>query len=58
LLGYDRENINLLGTHVLNWKEIKNLLNGDLFDKILEYNPRGQKPDPVKPYALINRLTA
>lgn len=47
LLGYARENINLPGTHVLNWKEVKNLLNQDLFDKILQYNPRGQKPDPV-----------
>lgn len=42
LLGYKREDINLPGTHQLNWKHVRhNLINDEFFEKLLEYNHRG-----------------
>ncbi|KAL4455834.1 hypothetical protein ABPG74_003244 [Tetrahymena malaccensis] len=58
LLGYSMEEINIPGTHVLNWKEVKKLLNESFINKVIEYNHQGPKPNKVKPYALVNRITA
>lgn len=58
LLNYKREEINVLNTHVLNWKAVKNMITPELIKQILNFNLRGQKPDPVQKYALINRILA
>jgi hypothetical protein len=41
LLGYDKREINLPGTNVLNWKYVRNLLNDVLIDKLLAYSHKG-----------------
>ncbi|KAL4484274.1 hypothetical protein ABPG72_006385 [Tetrahymena utriculariae] len=58
LLGYSMEEINISGTHILNWKEVKKILNESFINKVIEYNHQGPKPNKVKPYALVNRITA
>lgn len=35
---------------------MKTLLNETFFDRLLEYDHRGAKPEEVKPYALVNKL--
>lgn len=48
LLGHKREEINLPNTHVLNWKLVRSkYINEQFFEKLLNYNHRGSKPDQV-----------
>lgn len=57
LLGHTREEINTKGTHVLNWKLVsKKLINEQFFEKVLNYNLKGEKRDEVPPYSLVNKI--
>eukprot|EP00825_Cyclidium_porcatum_P010125 TRINITY_DN1518_c0_g4_i2.p1 TRINITY_DN1518_c0_g4~~TRINITY_DN1518_c0_g4_i2.p1 ORF type:complete len:668 (-),score=196.14 TRINITY_DN1518_c0_g4_i2:102-2105(-) len=58
LLNYKREEINIPNTHLLNWKYVKEMINPDLIKQIISYNLRGQKPNKVEKYALVNRILA
>lgn len=52
------EEINVPGTHIFNWKYAKTLLNEDFLQRVVEYTYQGQKPNPVKVYALVNRISS
>jgi len=58
LLGFSRQEICLEDTHILNWKAVKELIDDTLFEKLLAYSHRGQKPEYVHMYAKVNRLLA
>jgi len=47
----------LKGTHLLNWKYVKTLLNEAFFDKLLEYNLKGSKGVKSNAYAYVNRIS-
>ena len=51
------EEINISKTHILNWKYVKTLLNEAFFNKLLDYTHQGSKPNPVKVYALVNKIS-
>lgn len=57
LLGHTREDINLPGTHILNWKQTKTLLTDDFIDRIVKYSHKGAKDQKVLPYALVNKIS-
>lgn len=44
LLGHSAEEINIPGTHLLNWKYVKTLLNEHFFASLISYNHQGPKP--------------
>ena len=57
LIGYNLQDFNTPGTHLLNWKVIRNtLINEDFIDKILAYDYKGAKETPVPTYSYINRI--
>ena len=56
LIGYDKKDINIPGTNLLNWKVVKNFINDeDFFNRIQAYEWVGPK-GPVEKYAYINRI--
>lgn len=57
-LGYKKQEINLPGSNVLDWKNVKVLISKDecFLNKMLEYDYKGAKPSAVESYAKINRL--
>lgn len=57
-LGYSKADINLPGTNVLDWKNVRTLLakKESFLDKVLAYDFKGAKAAPVQVYAKINRL--
>lgn len=57
-LGYEKKQINIEGTNQLDWKNVKLMLNDEqFFNKIFGYNYKGAKPEQVKDYAKIQRLS-
>lgn len=57
LLGMTTDQFNEPTTHLLNWKVIRNtLINDELIDKLLGYDHKGAKENPVPSYSLINRI--
>lgn len=57
LVGYTKEEINLPGTNVLNWRKVRTeLFNEEFFEKIINYEYKGAKDNTVPVYAYINRL--
>lgn len=56
-LGYSKKQINIPGTNVLDWRNVRELLvNDKVIDKLCEYTHRGIKEAEVLPYARWNRL--
>ena len=44
-VGYKKEEINVYNTNKLDWKNVKNMINEEMFfRKIEEYNYKGAKP--------------
>eukprot|EP00825_Cyclidium_porcatum_P002631 TRINITY_DN1121_c0_g2_i1.p2 TRINITY_DN1121_c0_g2~~TRINITY_DN1121_c0_g2_i1.p2 ORF type:complete len:658 (-),score=176.34 TRINITY_DN1121_c0_g2_i1:285-2258(-) len=58
LLNHKRTEINIPKTHVLNWKYVRSLVKPELIQSIIQYNHRGQKPNQVEKYAMVNRILA
>ena len=56
LLGRTKEELNIPGTTLLNWKNTKKLINEEFFKEVLGFDHRGAKPNEVKNYAKINHL--
>jgi len=50
LLKYEREDICEVGTNKLDFKKVKNMIEVELFQKMSEYNPFGQRNDDYKEY--------
>jgi len=53
LLGYKKSDINIPGTNNLDWKKVREFFDEKLIYKILAYQPKGSKPEPVEKYALL-----
>ena len=56
LLGKTKDELNLPGTAMLNWKKAKNLINEEFINEVLSYDHKGGKPNDVKNYAKITHL--
>ena len=57
LIGYEKEQVDLPGTNVLNWKEARHHIDdADLFEKLKAYEWVGPKHNPVEKTAFINRI--
>lgn len=56
-LGYDKKEINVAGTNLLDWRKVRELIIKDkVVDRLCEYTHRGLKDVQVRPYARWNRL--
>lgn len=56
LLGFKKEEVDLPGTNVLNWKQVKPLIfTEEFYNKMLEYDHKGPK-GPVPPEAVVTYL--
>jgi len=56
-LGYKKGQVNIPGTNVLEWKEVKKIISkDDFFSKLENYEFRGPKEGYWEKYALTNRL--
>mmetsp|Transcript_11994 Transcript_11994/g.10379 ORF Transcript_11994/g.10379 Transcript_11994/m.10379 type:complete len:132 (+) Transcript_11994:943-1338(+) len=57
LCGIKREEMNIPGTNILNWKKFREQMTEDIFIKRLEeYTFEGVKKDPVVSYAKLGRI--
>mmetsp|Transcript_35437 Transcript_35437/g.31933 ORF Transcript_35437/g.31933 Transcript_35437/m.31933 type:complete len:105 (-) Transcript_35437:345-659(-) len=56
MIGKTREEINIPGTNIMNWKQAKFLLNDDFFSKLAAYEHAGPKEDKPPKYATIDRI--
>ena len=56
LLGFGKEEINIAGTNVLNWKYVRTILNENLLDRLVMYSHRGPKEQPPFPWSMVNRV--
>lgn len=56
LLGKTKEEVNLPGTAMVNWKIAKNFINEEFFQQVINFEHRGAKPNEMKAYARINHL--
>lgn len=54
--GYNREDINLPDTDILDWRKMRSSFNEELLNKLADYEYRGPKTTPVPPYAMIPAL--
>jgi hypothetical protein len=56
-LGYKKGQVNIPGTNVLEWKEVKKIISRDeFFDKLENYEFKGPKEGYWERYALTNKL--
>ena len=55
-LGYSKKEIDIPHTTHLNWKQTKELATKELLKKLLAYEFRGAKPNPVNKYAKVKYL--
>lgn len=56
-LGYAKNEINIEGTNILNWRKMRELLLKDkVLERLCEYTHRGYKSAETIPYARWNRL--
>lgn len=57
LLGYSKEDLNIPGTNILNWKEVRHLIQREeFFDKIKHYVFQGPKEEDYPDYCKLRRL--
>lgn len=56
LLGYKREEICDRGTNALNFKKAKAFINEQLFSKMANYNPTGQRDSKFCDYHKLSFL--
>lgn len=57
-LGYSKNHINIAGTNLLDWRNVREMIVKDkVVDRLCEYTHRGIKEAEVRPYARWNRLT-
>ncbi len=58
LVGYKKDEINIQGTNVLDWKKVKTMLaEQEFIDKVCAYTFKGSKVEEVPVYAKVMRLT-
>jgi hypothetical protein len=56
MLQYDKLEINIPGTNLLNWRYARSLLNDTLIDKILAYSHKGIYSTKFKGQKLVQNI--
>ena len=57
LIGYTKEEINIPGTNILNWKKVSRYLHAaGFFEKLELYRYKGPKTEKYKPYQTVQRI--
>jgi len=54
--GYPKEEINLQGTNVLDWRRVHHLLSEQLAVRVIEHSHEGVKLGDVPAYAKVSKL--